>query len=162
MSLIDSTITPKALATWIINNIDRDSGDAVTHLKLQKLLYYVEAWYLANFDRMLFEESAQAWTHGPVYPSVYQKYRGSTWEALPKERAVTLPNEELAEYVTTCLAEYGQFSAKKLEQMTHEEDPWKLTRGELPIEARCQIEIDKLLTRNYYASRLGKEKIEAL
>ena len=162
MAPITETIAPKILSSWIVNYIDRDSGESITHLKLQKLLYYVEAWYLANFDRQLFPESPQAWTHGPVYKSVYDKYSGKGWDALPKENSVSLPNQELAEYVLACLDEYGQYSAKKLEKMTHEEDPWKVARGDLPLEARCQNKIDKLLTRNYYASRIGKEKIKKI
>lgn len=152
---------PKVVGSWIVNHVDRDAGDAVTHLKLQKLIYYVEAWFLANFNRPLFNESAQAWAHGPVYRSVYDKYKGSNWEALPKERVVRL-DPDLGRFVDAVVKEYGQFSAKRLERITHAEDPWKVTRGNLPPEARCENPIDKLFVRNYYAKRLGKEEIKTL
>ncbi len=150
----------KHVATWILNHVDRGSGEAITHLKLQKLVFYVEAWFLANFDRPLFQD-AQAWTHGPVFRSIYNKYKGSQWEALPSERVVKF-SSELEGFISAVYEEYGQFSAKRLERMTHEEDPWKITRGDLPLEARCDDPIDKLLTRNYYAQRLGKKDIKTL
>jgi len=162
MMLKDATFqTPKTIGAWIVNYVDRDAGASITHLKLQKLLYYVEAWFLANFDRQLFAENVQAWTHGPVYRSVYDKYNGSNWDALPKERSVSL-GAKLEPFVKAVYGEYGQFSAKKLEDLTHLEDPWKLARYNLPPEARCEDAIDKLIIRNYYAARLGKKTISKL
>ncbi len=161
MMIENTKISPKTIGTWIINNTERDSGEAITHLKLQKLLYYVEAWFLANFDKPLFEISPQAWTHGPVYRPIFDKYKKYRWESLPAERNVSM-SKDLTSFVRAVYDEYGQFSAKKLELMTHSEDPWKNTRGSLPLEARCETPMDKLFIRNYYAERLGKKKIEQL
>ena len=152
---------PDAIAAWIINNVDRDAGESITHLKLQKLLYYMEAWYLANFDRPLFKENFEAWAHGPVCREVYVKYKGKSWEALGPVKAMPIP-DGLNDFLVAVYDEYGQFSAKKLEKMSHEEDPWKKTRGSLSAEARCDDPISKLLMRNYYAKRLGKKEIKKL
>lgn len=154
-------VSPSAIATWFINYVDRDAGEAITHLKLQKLIYYAEAWFLANFSRSLISEDLQAWTHGPVSPSVYKKYRDKGWDALPPERPRSLPHP-LNEFLAEVYGEYGQLGAKRLEALTHSEDPWKLTRGDIPPEAKCTKPIDKLLMRNYYAKRLGKKEIKAL
>lgn len=154
-------VSPAAVATWFINHADRDAGEAVTHLKLQKLVYYAEAWFLANFDRSLFNDHLQAWTHGPVSPAVYHKYRDSGWEALPPERSRPIP-KGLGEFLAEVYGEYGQFGAKRLEALTHAEDPWKLTRGNIPPEAKCTKPIDRLLMRNYYAKKLGKKELKAL
>ena len=46
-------------------------GMTVTPLKLQKILYYVQAWMMVFFDeQLLFDEQPQAWVNGPVYPSI--------------------------------------------------------------------------------------------
>lgn len=150
-----------SVGRWFLNHADRDSGEALTHLKLQKLIYYAQAWFLANYDRPLFNEDMEAWAHGPVAQTVYKKYRGNGWEALPPEKAVNV-GDELSDFLAEVYDEYGQFSAKKLEKMTHEEEPWKAARGDLPPEARCNNPISKLLMRNYYAKRLGKKKIKSL
>lgn len=154
-------VSPSAVAKWFINHADRDAGEAMTHLKVQKLVYYAEAWFLANFDRSLTNEDFEAWAHGPVSPKVYSKYRDNGWEALPPERAQTLP-ENVGDYLTAVYNEYGQFSAKRLEALTHSEEPWKVTRGNLPPEARCNESIDRLLMRNYYAEKIGKKAIKRL
>lgn len=154
-------VSPKALASWFVNAADREAGDAPTHLKIQKLVYYAQAWHLANFDRALFDEDVEAWTHGPVTPSLYAKYRGLGFGALPPERKPSIP-DALVPFLTAIYENYGQYSAKRLEQLTHEEEPWKVTRGGLPLEARCTNAIDKILIRNFYAARLGKKEITTL
>ena len=51
-------------------------GDAISPKKLQKLLRYVEAWYLVNFEgNSLIDEDFEAWIHGPVVPEVYKKLK---------------------------------------------------------------------------------------
>jgi uncharacterized phage-associated protein len=154
-------LSPKALAAWFVNHSDREAGEAITHLKVQKLAYFADAWFLANFDRPLIEEGFEAWAHGPVSPTIYKRYRGAGWAALEPERAHGIPGE-VEPFLKAVFAEYGQFSAKRLEQITHNEDPWKRARGDLPPEGACSTLIDKLLTRNYYAARLGKKEIKAL
>lgn len=154
-------ISPKLVARWFVNHADRDAGEAVTHLKLQKLVYYAEAWFLANFDRPLTTRNFEAWAHGPVVRDLYAKYRDHSWDALPPE-AGAQPTKEIQEFLAAVYDEYGQFSAKHLERMTHQEDPWKNARGGLPPEAASKTVIPKLEIRNFYAKRLGKEEIKQL
>ncbi len=161
--MVESTasVSPAGISRWFVNATDRDSGEATTHLKVQKLVYYAQAWYLANFDRPLFQEDMQAWTHGPVTPSVYDKYKGKGFDSLPPEGAVRLP-DGLEPFLNAIKEQYGQFTAKHLEKMTHDEDPWRLTRAGLPLEARCTRPIDKLIIRNFYAARIGKKELKSL
>jgi uncharacterized phage-associated protein len=144
-----------------VSKIDRESGGAITHLKVQKLAYYADAWYLAHFDRPLIRESFQAWAHGPVCRPIYEKYKNEGWNALEPEQ-VPAAISTVAPFLKSVLATYGEFSAKALERMTHDEDPWKQARGNIPPEARCETPIDKLLTRNYYAKRLKKRAIDRI
>ena len=44
--------------------------------KLQKLVYYSQAWSLVWDGTPLFEEEIQAWIGGPVCPDLYSKHRG--------------------------------------------------------------------------------------
>ena len=154
-------ISPKVVARWFVNHADRDAGELITPLKLQKLVYYAEAWFLANFDQPLTNEDYEAWAHGPVVRSLYAKYRKFGWEALPAEKGER-PPEDVSDFLAAVYEEYGQFSAKKLEKMTHEEAPWVKSRGGLPSEAASSKIIPKLEIRNFYAERLGKEKITAV
>ena len=60
-------IAPASLANFLLVTC-RESGEVLTNLKLQKLMYYSQAWHLALRDIPLFNEDFQAWVHGPVLP----------------------------------------------------------------------------------------------
>src|SRR5579871_1664070 len=63
----------------------RERGDVLTNLKLQKLLYYAQAWHLVHKDKYLFSEDFQAWIHGPVLPSQYQRFKKNEWRPIQDE-----------------------------------------------------------------------------
>ena len=147
---------PISVANWFIQRLTNpDSGDNVTHLKVQKLLYFAQAWHLLALDRPLFEEDMQAWAHGPVVPSVFQVFKGNGWEALPINGDVEGIDEESEEILEQVVDIYGDYSAKRLEQITHAEDPWVVTRGDLAPEARCERPIPRELIRDYYMRTFG-------
>lgn len=138
------------VATWFLKNIDRSAGDSVTHLKLQKLVYYAQAWSLALTGQPLFEEDLQAWAHGPVAPSVYRAFAGEGWNALPAPVREVEFAEEQAALLEEIAEVYGTFQAKQLENMTHSEAPWLTARGGLPPEAPSRSVISKESMRDYY------------
>lgn len=148
---------PLLVAKWFINRVDRDSGDAITHLKLQKLVYYAQAWHLAHYSRELFSEDMEAWTHGPVTPSVWRVFRDYRWDAIPAQSKFAGLDAEKGGFLENVFSVYGSYSAKELEKMTHDEEPWSKTRGNLPLEIKCTRPIDKVLMRDFYAMRINKQ-----
>lgn len=124
------------IAKWFINATDRDSGDAITHLKVQKLIYYAQGWAIAHLGKPLFEESLQAWAHGPVAPSVWNYFREARYEALPEQRVTKRIASDVSLLLASVNDKYGTYPAKRLERMTHAERPWKNARKDLPPEAR--------------------------
>ena len=144
------------VAHWIVANIDRDAGDSITHLKLQKLTYYAQAWALVILGRPLFDEDFQAWAHGPVVESVFREYRSFGWDALPCPDEVPDFDDEDSELLANVVDVYGDLSAKHLERMTHAEDPWRDARGNLPPEARSNAVIPKSRIKEYYKSLYEK------
>ncbi|EIM25225.1 Panacea domain-containing protein [Microvirga lotononidis] len=139
------------IAKWFINSTDRESGDAITHLKVQKLLYYAQGWALAYFEKPLFDEELQAWAHGPVAVSVWEQFKGQGYQSLPEQKVTRRITGDALLLLQSVNERYGIYSAKKLEQMTHGEDPWKETRGDLPPEARCNAIIAKASIKKYFA-----------
>lgn len=154
-------VPAKSVARWFVNQVDRDAGELITQLKLQKLVYYADAWFLVHFDRPLIPENFEAWAHGPVVRPLYSKYSKHGWDALPQESNPNLP-DGVEEYLAAVFSEYGQYGAKKLEKMTHEETPWIEARGNLSLEANCKTKISKLTMRHFYAARIGKKEIKTL
>lgn len=144
------------IANWFLASIDRDAGDAITHLKLQKLVYYAQAWALARLDQPLFEEDCEAWTHGPVIPSLYETFKDYRWEALPYPNTVPEFDPPLETLLAEVLAIYGEWSAKHLETLTHQEVPWQQARGHLPAEVQAQAVISKQSMQQYYRTLFAK------
>jgi len=130
----NNNMKPSALeiANKIILNTDIEKGDVMTNLKLQKLLYYVQGFNLAIFGEELFDESISAWQYGPVVPNVYHEFKGYGFNAIifnegntPEEIILEEEKEDIFHQV---LREYGKYSAIQLMNMTHNEDPWKVTK----------------------------------
>jgi uncharacterized phage-associated protein len=150
--------TPQQIASWFLCSVDRDAGDAITHLKLQKLVYYAQAWSLALFDLPLFDEEIEAWTHGPVVRSLFEDFRDAGWDALEPLWDCPQFDDDTEGLLTEIMEEYGQHSAKYLEKLTHREDPWKLARGNLPIEQKSSAIITKQSMAIYYRNKLEKQR----
>ncbi len=119
----------KDVANYFLSLVDEDCGDSMTNLKLQKLLYYAQGFHLAIHDTPLFDEPIKAWFHGPVVESLYHEYKqyGTGCIPAPDGFDFTIFTDEQKELLDEISNVYGQFSAWKLRNMTHDEPPWKNT-----------------------------------
>lgn len=140
-------------------------GDKVSHKKLQKLLYYIEAWHLVNFDRSILSEDFQAWVHGPVIPALYHKLKDSGFNNLQtindefdtedqEINAIIVRNQltdEQIELIEEVLDKYGSRSSFELELLSHSETPWREARGNIPPHQRCTNIIPKDKMKEYYS-----------
>lgn len=116
------------VAKYILSKSRPEEGDGMTHLKLQKLVYYVQGFATVILNRALFDEDMEAWTHGPVVPALYAKYRGYSNGIIENYDGIigdadNLTSEE-KELVDDVFNVYGQYSASKLRSLTHNETPW--------------------------------------
>ncbi|GGX55472.1 Panacea domain-containing protein [Saccharospirillum salsuginis] len=101
-------------------------GDGISNLKLQKLAYYAQGFYLALYNRPLFESKVEAWTHGPVVVDLYHRYKGYGSEAIPPADSADfsdLTDDEIS-LLDEVFDVFGQYSAWKLRNMSHEDRPW--------------------------------------
>jgi putative zinc finger/helix-turn-helix YgiT family protein len=134
---------PKQLTCYQVADyflsVAEDLNDTLTNLKVQKLVYYAQGVHLALRGKPLFRERIEAWQHGPVVPDLYHALKrfgdkpidppsGLDMMAYPEEYLITMD---------VVFKVFGQFSAWKLRDMTHEEDPWKNTfsGGEITLDA---------------------------
>ena len=122
------------IARYFVSLVDEEAGDSITNLKLQKLLYYAQGVNLALNDEVLFPDAIEAWTHGPVVPTVYRAYKQHGGEAIPVEQVnLEAYPKDICELLDEVNEVFGQFSAAKLRAMTHNEPPWKDTPPGLVI-----------------------------
>jgi uncharacterized phage-associated protein len=133
----------------------KSEGKKISNKKLQKLVYYSQAWTLALTNKPLFSEKIEAWIHGPAIPSLYREFKkfGSKPICLDglSSKAFSLSNNEILNEVWRV---YGKYDAKYLEILTHEEDPWLHAREELEFEESSNIEITHESMKNYYRMKL--------
>lgn len=125
-----------------------------TAMKLQKLVYYAQAWSLVWDERPLFDDQIQAWANGPVCPRLYRDHRGM-FQVDTTVFATANPeplDEDARETIDAVLDFYGKQSAQWLSDLTHGEAPWKEARGELPAGAQCSNVITHASMAEYYGS----------
>lgn len=104
---------------------DADAGEAITNLKLQKLLYYAQGFHLALHKKPLFSDKIEAWAHGPVVPTIYRKFKAYGSQAIPfDKKRPDLPKAKM-DFLQEMYNFFGQFSAWRLREMTHQEPPWR-------------------------------------
>jgi uncharacterized phage-associated protein len=142
---------------WLANY----TGSFISNLKLQKLVYYAQAWYLAIHDKPLFDEDFEAWIHGPVIPELYKEYCGFKWKPILKEVEEPKFTEEVKQFLDEVTDVYFGLDAYELEQMTHTEAPWIEARGDLPTDASCNEIISKESMREYFKPRVEEEEDSA-
>jgi len=114
------------VAKYIIkrcNELDR----TISNLKLQKLLYFVQAEFLVSTGDPCFNESIEAWDFGPVVPVVYHKYKvyGSASIPFINRRWIDTISDSAKELIDGIVDECSQYSAATLVEITHNQDPWK-------------------------------------
>ncbi|WP_353932474.1 type II toxin-antitoxin system antitoxin SocA domain-containing protein [Okeanomitos corallinicola TIOX110] len=127
------------VAKYFLSRADEDAGDLISNLKLQKLLYYAQGFHLALYNEPLFPELVEAWIHGPVVPEVYHEYKnfGSNAIPIPEDIDFSIYDEKTVDLLDEVYSVYGQFSAWKLRNMTHNEEPWKDTDVSGVITHEC-------------------------
>lgn len=120
--------------------------------KLQKLVYYSQAWHLVWEERRLFPERIEAWANGPVVRELYDVHKGrftvSSWSC-GKVRNLAASERDTIDRV---LDFYGDKSGHWLSELTHQERPWREARAGLAPGQRGnrQIKLDALA--EYYGS----------
>lgn len=128
-----------AVADYLLTKVDVEAGDAITNLKLQKLLYYCQGWYMAATGHALFAETIEAWREGPVAPAAYHRFKSFGRQSIPIEVAAHDRIAELSDEARKVIDQvwelYGDCSAWSLRDMTHGEPPWQQARQGLADNA---------------------------
>ena len=140
-------VTAHDVAAYIIEKLG-----PISAMKMQKLVYYCQAWSLVWDDRPMFPERIEAWANGPVVPDLYKEHRGkfeiSSW---PTGNGKAL-DQLAAETVDKVLEFYGIHNAQWLSDLTHSEDPWINARKGVPHGVLCQSEITLAAMAEYYSA----------
>lgn len=131
-------------------------GDFISNLRLQKLLYYAQAWHLAIFDVPLFDDEFEAWENGPRIPSVYKQYEKYSTLPIQYPSHLSFPdfNKELNDFFEEFIDEYWQCSGWELMQMLYKETPWLEVRENIVNKDTNINLITKSAIKNYFKTLL--------
>lgn len=133
------------VARYIIN-YSNEKEYSISNLKLQKLLYFVQAYYLSftSSHEPCFNEEIEAWDFGPVVPIVYHEFKAYGGSDIPpitsyyklgsenniwSIRKVPFSKECIREedqvIIRSIVDKFALYSASALVALTHSQTPWK-------------------------------------
>ena len=149
------------------------NGNSITPLKLQKILYYLQAWFLVYFDeKRLFENQPEAWVNGPVYRDVYEAYRDKGMysqltmsdvdvadvDDVPRvlgelHQSMNLSDAQWA-LIEQVLTHYGSMSQDRLVFLTQSQRPWNEARKGVAPFAYSDQKISFKSMYDYYSQAI--------
>lgn len=158
---------PKVLvaADYFIEKSKADSERDITNKKLQKLLYYSQAWSLVLKDRKMFDDDIQAWVHGPAIPLVYETFMDHKSDQSLEDvetdieglKSLSNDDKHVLDIVWNV---YGKYGGNYLEALTHAETPWIEARGELESYESSVAVISTETMKRFYVDKLQEAEAE--
>lgn len=136
-----------SISQYVINH-EWDENRPVSNLRLQKLLYFIQACFYASRGYGCFRDKIEAWDFGPVIPSVYRKYKkyGSCIIIDKAANLIKDISDEDKEMIDLILNVSAEFTTTDLVKLSKDQDPWK--NAYTPL---FENEITEEQMKNYFA-----------
>ena len=130
----------------------------ISSWKLQKLVYYAQAWHCVWEDKPLFDAKIEAWANGPVCRELYERHRGNFIIDRIAGGDCSQMNADERETIEKVVDFYGKYDGQQLSDLTHMEAPWKNARTGLSASERGNVEITLEAMSEYYGGLTGGEE----
>lgn len=152
--------TVERIALYIVN-----VRPGITNLMLQKLLYYIKGLGSAIEGCTIIPDACEAWRYGPVFPTVYEKYKrfadGEISSVLSQADLEDLLSDKEKDATNYVLETFGIYNVWFLKKLTNIEIPWREARGELDendksnnvIENQCMNEYFDCINMKYHLEK---------
>jgi uncharacterized phage-associated protein len=148
---------PRAISNLILDEGNR-IGSPVSHVALQKLLYFAHGLYLVERKAPLVSGYFEAWQLGPVHPAVYQcfksagnkpiDFRATAVDVLTgHQRPLSLPaSPEVFDSIARLMSSFGRLTPGRLIDVSHAKGaPWdfvvETSKGTLALGLRISNQI---------------------
>lgn len=148
--------TAQQVADYIIA-FANEAGSPITNLKLQKMVYYAQGYYLALAGKELFQDKIEAWVHGPVVSELYHKYKEFRWQPINVDVNAPVISKEIRNFLDLVIETFLPMDAFQLERMTHNETPWLNARVDLEPTDICNREITLSDMKEYFTTLIADE-----
>jgi uncharacterized phage-associated protein len=132
----------------------------ITAWKLQKLVYYSQAWSLAWDDRVLFDDDFEAWANGPVVRALFNEHKGrlNVDTSLFIRGDSSRLDDTAQETIDIVVRDYGKYSGRELSEIAHSERPWKEARKGIPAGEHSENIIDRDTMCDFYLGLLDAKE----
>lgn len=149
-------ISAMDLSKYVIAYV-HNKGNGITHLKLQKILYFIQGEYIKQYNTPLFDEKMEAWMYGPVICDVYFQYceNGALELYVDSKEAQKVKDSlplEVRNLIDSVLDKMGSKTSRELVQISHGQDPWK--KYEAQVSRREKPEITEDDMRSYFRNNV--------
>lgn len=159
-----NNISAKAVANFFLSK-GLEEGVDITHLKLQKLVYYAYAWWAGNYDNYLFVDEIEAWPHGPVVRELYIEFHDAGREPIrrlaqhydytTREGSIPKVPADDAPKLMSIWNAYKKLSGIQLSNMTHMAgEPWDEVRKAQDLSLKPPIPPE--LIRKIYKRKVAQ------
>ena len=150
--------SPRLVAEQVLWLRDRESETTPMHVL--KLVYLCHGWWLGFTGEALISEPVEAWTYGPVVPTVYHLYKSFGGDCITVERIDRSGNfgNDQRDLIASVVDAYRSYTAVQLSNITHQKDtPWDITRRKYGIGAIIPNE----LIESHYKKRIESDGASA-
>ena len=144
------------VAEWIVRHSAEDLAVPVDPMSLEKMVYYAQCFYLALKREPLFMDEIHAWRFGPVVRSVYDRY--SAFDSNPivlEEGDWPSLDEKIEDYLVQIVSFFGRYTALKLSDATHSEEPWIIARHGLSRPQNSDVLMPVQQLKQYYCGLIS-------
>lgn len=158
-------LTAIDIANYFLVLVNREEGDAITHLKLQKLLYFAQGASLVLLNKPLFNEPLKAWPYGPVSQSVFNQFKVFNHNAipLPGEIDFTIYDTEIKALIYRVYSTCGEHTAWYLSNLSHTHKGWQeACKTDEKVLDEKEIKKDCTVLFEKETLKLSKEEIDVI
>lgn len=158
---------PRGIANLLLDIADAE-GLSITHLALQKLIYFAHGIHLMQTKKPLVSGYFEAWEFGPVNPSVYKAFRDAGSRPIRtrahgkdvltgRAHELKMPDDlEVRRLIGDVLRHYGSMSPGRLVDLSHAKgSPWHV----VVHETRTDIAFGLRIPDSVIADRFGYHKV---
>jgi uncharacterized phage-associated protein len=142
-------LTADQVADYLIS-LAHERGESVNNMKLQRLLYYAQAWHLGIYDEPLFVDTIQAWMTGPVIPTEFWRFAPFGIHDIPSPAVRPELSAETKEFLDAFALEFLPLDEWQLESSCRHEPPWMNARWGAEIDPPCYEDISESDMRTYF------------
>lgn len=128
-----------------------EKSSTMSTMKLQKLVYYCQAWSLVWDEQPLFDSRIEAWANGPVTVELFKEHKGrftARKDMFPGQPSRLAEPEKTT--IDAVLEAYGELTGQQLSDLSHSERPWQEARQGLAPGAASHAEVSKDTMQEFY------------